>query len=86
MARSGLRPIFLVPAWLMLAAIALVASRGRARASTWDTLVNGSFAGYSTLESAWAYRYSKSPFLPIRYHSGAIHAKEQVLVNDQCHP
>jgi hypothetical protein len=26
---------------------------------------------------------SASPYLPIHYHSGAIHAKQQVLVNDQ---
>ncbi|TCO26203.1 hypothetical protein EV652_10794 [Kribbella steppae] len=26
---------------------------------------------------------SSDPFLPIHYHSGAIHAKPQVLVNDQ---
>ena len=26
---------------------------------------------------------SASPYLPIRYHSGAVHAKEQVLVNEQ---
>jgi hypothetical protein len=26
---------------------------------------------------------SASPYLPIRYHSGAIHAKDQILVNDQ---
>jgi len=25
---------------------------------------------------------SADPHLPIRYHSGAIHAKDQVLVND----
>jgi hypothetical protein len=24
-----------------------------------------------------------SPYLPIRYHSGAIHAKHQILINDQ---
>ena len=28
-------------------------------------------------------RSSASPNLPIRYHSGAIHAKDQILVNDQ---
>lgn len=26
---------------------------------------------------------SASPYLPIRYHSGAVHAKHQVLINDQ---
>jgi galactan endo-beta-1,3-galactanase len=26
---------------------------------------------------------SADPYLPIRYHSGAVHAKQQVLVNDQ---
>lgn len=26
---------------------------------------------------------SSDPYLPIRYHSGAVHAKEQILVNDQ---
>ena len=26
---------------------------------------------------------SSSPYLPIRYHSGAIHAKDQIVVNDQ---
>jgi beta-glucanase (GH16 family) len=26
---------------------------------------------------------SADPYLPIRYHSGAVHAKDQVLVNDQ---
>jgi hypothetical protein len=26
---------------------------------------------------------SSSPYLPIHYHSGAVHAKDQILVNDQ---
>jgi galactan endo-beta-1,3-galactanase len=56
-ARSGLRLILVMSAWLMMAAIALVALAGPARASTWETLINGSFASYSTLESEWAYQY-----------------------------
>jgi hypothetical protein len=98
-----------------------------AAAATWETVINGTFASYGTLESAWNYRYpwgsdhngsarmyasttdhnhvfldsggvlairaaritwdegtsSSDPHLPIRYHSGAIHAKQQVVVNDQ---
>lgn len=100
---------------------------GPARAATWETVVNGTFASYQTLEAAWNYRYpwgsdhngsarmyasatdhnhvflespgvvairatrinwdegnsSADPHLPIRYHSGALHAKQQVLVSDQ---
>ena len=96
-------------------------------ATAWETLLDGSFASRSTLESAWNYLYpwgsdhngtarmyasstdnnhlylspsgvlnlkasritwdegnsSKDPYLPIHYHSAAIHAKRQVLVNDQ---
>ncbi|GGO25892.1 hypothetical protein GCM10011574_57720 [Microbispora bryophytorum] len=45
-----------------------------AHAAAWETVVDtGSFAGYSALESEWA----------IHYHSGAIHARDQVVVNDQ---
>ncbi|HEV2783027.1 MAG TPA: glycoside hydrolase [Actinophytocola sp.] len=98
-----------------------------AAAATWETVLNGSFAGYATLEAAWNYRYpwgsdhngsarmyasvtdhnhvflespgvlairatriswnegnsSRDPWLPIRYHSGAIHAKQHVTVSDQ---
>ncbi|GGP64303.1 glycoside hydrolase family 16 protein [Saccharothrix coeruleofusca] len=98
-----------------------------ARAATWETVLSGSFASYSALESAWNYRYpwgsdhngsarmyasasdhnhvfldgsgvlairasrinwdegtsSADPHLPIRYHSGAVHAKQQVRVTDQ---
>lgn len=98
-----------------------------ATAATWETVIDGSFTNYSTLESAWNYRYpwgsdhngsarmygspsdhnhvsietpgvltlkatritwdegtsSADPHLPIHYHSGAVHAKQQVLVNDQ---
>ena len=109
------------------AGLAGVALGGRAAAATWETVLDGSFASYSTLQSAWNYRYpwgsdhngtarmyasatdnnhvylspagvlnikasrinwdegksTSSPNLPIRYHSGAIHAKDQILVNDQ---
>lgn len=94
--------------------------------AAWETVLNGTFASYSTLESAWNYRYpwgsdhngtarmyasasdhnhvylessgvlairatriswdegnsSADPHLPIRYHSGAVHARQHVVVND----
>jgi hypothetical protein len=100
---------------------------GLARAATWETVLEGSFANRQTLEASWNYRYpwgsdhngsarmyasstdinhvylessgvlaikaaritwdegtsSADPHLPIHYHSGAIHAKPQVVVNDQ---
>lgn len=119
---------FLVAGCAGVAAAAIgTRSAGAASAAAWETVVNGSFASYATLESAWNYRYpwgsdhngtarmyasasdhnhvylessgvlvlkatriswdegnsSADPHLPIRYHSGAVHAKQHVLVNDQ---
>ncbi|MFD8500663.1 family 16 glycosylhydrolase [Amycolatopsis sp. NPDC059657] len=98
-----------------------------ASAATFETVLDGSFTNYSTLQSAWNYRYpwgsdhngtarmyasasdhsqvylesggvlvlkasrisgnegnsSADPHLPIHYHSGAVHAKQQVTVTDQ---
>jgi hypothetical protein len=109
------------------AAAALPLAQPRpARAAAWETVLDGSFASYETLEASWNYLYpwgsdhngtarmygsptdhhhvylengvlvlkatridwdegnsSADPYLPIRYHSGAMHAKHQVLVSDQ---
>lgn len=108
------------------AGLAALGTSGLGRAATWETVINASFANYSTLESVWNYRYpwgsdhngtarmyasasdhnhvflegstlviratrinwnegnsSADPHLPIRYHSGAVHARQHVLVNDQ---
>lgn len=117
---------FLVAGCTGIAGAALAAPRAAA-ADTWETVVDGTFASYATLEAAWNYRYpwgsdhngsarmyaaaddhdhvaiespgvllltathitwdegksSASPYLPIHYHSGAIHAKQQVVVDDQ---
>ena len=109
------------------AGLAGAAVGGRAAAATWETVLDGSFASYSTLQAAWNYRYpwgsdhngtarmyasasdhcqvflesggvlvlmatrlaadegtsSSDPHLPIHYHSGAVHAKQQITVSDQ---
>lgn len=121
----SVRRLRLLLAAVLLAAVALT-PRTAARASTFETLINGSFASYSTLESTWDYLYpwgsdhngsarmyasstdhdhvmvnsgaltleathitwdegtsTSSPHLAIHYHSGAIHAKQQVVVTDQ---
>src|SRR3954471_5031683 len=36
---------------------ALLGVPGRATADTWETVIDGSLASYSTLEAAWNYRY-----------------------------
>ncbi len=110
---------------LAAGATASLAGARAARAAAWETVLDGSFASYSTLEANWNYLYpwgsdhngtarmygsssdhnhiylegstltllatrinwdegnsSADPHLPIRYHSGAVHGKHQVLVND----
>lgn len=106
------------------AGIALAPS---ASAATWESVIDGSFANYSTLQSEWNYLYpwgsdhngsarmyasandhghvyveggnvltlkatritwdegnsKANPNPKIYYHSGAVHAKEQILVNDK---
>lgn len=121
---------FLAASAAGLAGVALggqAAGAPPAGAATWETVLNGTFASYSTLQAAWNYRYpwgsdhngsarmyasasdhsqvylesggvlvlkatrttanegnsSHDPYLPIHYHSGAIHAKPQIVVNDQ---
>lgn len=119
---------FLITGCAGLAGMALgTTSAPAGQAAAWETVINGSFASYATLESVWNYLYpwgsdhngtarmyasasdhnhvylesqgvlaikasridwdegasSAEPYLPIRYHSGAIHAKQHVVVNDQ---
>ncbi|MDT0343516.1 LamG domain-containing protein [Streptomyces litchfieldiae] len=123
----GRRTLITGAAAVAASAAATLGTARRARAATWETVLNtDSFASYQSLEANWNYLYpwgsdhngsarmygspsdhnhiylsggvltlqatrinwnegnsSSTPHLPIRYHSGAIHAKHQVLVNDQ---
>jgi hypothetical protein len=121
------RRTFLTGAAAIAAASAgTVMAARRAEAAAWETVLDGSFTSYETLEANWNYLYpwgsdhngtarmyggpddhnhisldagvltllatridwdegnsEADPYLPIHYHSGAMHAKHQVLVNDQ---
>lgn len=124
------RRMFLAASAAGLAGVALggrAIGASPATAATRETVLNGTFASYGTLESAWNYLYpwgsdhngtarmfaspsdrsqvylesggvlvikatpttkgegnsSKDPYLPIHYHSGAIHAKQKITVTAQ---
>ena len=120
------RRTFLAAGTAGLAGAALGGLAANAEAATWETVLDGTFSNYGTLESAWNYRYpwgsdhngtarmyasssdhnhvslsggvltvkatriswdegnsGADPHLPIRYHSGAVHAKQQITVTDQ---
>lgn len=121
------RRTFLAAGTAGLAGAALGGLSANAEAATWETVLDGTFSNYGTLESAWNYRYpwgsdhngsarmyasstdhsqvyleaggvlvlkatpvpqnegnsGADPHLPIRYHSGAVHAKQQITVTDQ---
>ncbi|MGP4111297.1 glycoside hydrolase [Streptomyces sp. 4N509B] len=124
MTRRPSRRTFLTGAALAAASAGTLAAARRAEAAAWETVIDGSFASYATLESHWNYLYpwgsdhngtarmyaspsdhnhvylegstltllatritwdegnsSADPHLPIRYHSGAVHARHQVLVD-----
>ncbi|WP_129842959.1 family 16 glycosylhydrolase [Streptomyces sp. RFCAC02] len=126
-AATGRRTLLAGAAAVAAGTAVSLAGAGRARADTWETVIDsGSFADYASFEAAWNYLYpwgsdhngsarmygsptdhnhislasgvltlraariswdegtsTSDPHLPIRYHSGAVHAKHQVLVDDR---
>jgi hypothetical protein len=126
MAHSRRRFLLAGGAGIAGAALGHTPAGGAVAPAAWETVLNGTFSNYSTLEAAWHYRYpwgsdhngsarmyasasdhnhvylessgvlalkatriswdegtsSADPHLPIRYHSGAVHAKQHVVVND----